>query len=595
MLEERKRMLKLFAVIIYPIMAVVVVRFSNFKGKSLMKLIDYMDKEMRERPYHFEVSITTIKILMVFTLIYVMIFFLIITSLKNTMPGIEHDSAHWENAKKISKKLQAKKGDEELEKQYKNILFSQNLRVSIDERGANINTLVMGEPGTQKTRGFIIPNILQLNCNMVITDPKGEILKKTGNYLVSNGYDVRVLDLSDLVKSHGYNPFRYFRNDEDIFLFVNNMWASMDDKTAAKGEQIWSDLAKCMLMSFCLYLHHFAPKEEQNMTSVMKIFACIDDSENKKNDDPVDKLFKRIKRLGETSYGYYEMWNSAKGRTLASIRATFASRMAAFNLDTMKSLSYKDEMEILDLATKKVAIFMILSDSTSVYNFMAGTLYTQIFQQLYDYADHIADGPLPRHVRFFLDEFGNIALPDDYHRILSTSRSRNISFIMVLQNKQQIEAIFEKYYKTLYGDCAWYVFLGSHELETCKYYSELLGKYTVHAYTYSKNYGRQGGTTKQEQLIERDLMTPREVARLSKRKCIVYTDDKGAVLDRKYNLKRHTKYRFIADHKKDKVYDWGSSPLAVGSVNVVDNHYSGRLTALPEADGYLLDVDEYEN
>ena len=594
LLEERKKMLKCFAFIMYPIFLIAVIRFSSIKADNLIKFIDYMEQEMKERPLHFEFTMRTIKAILIFSIIYLVVFYMIITSLKDTMPGKEHDSAHWVDGKKVSKKMCAKKGDGELPKEDRNMVFSKNVRVSIDSPGANINTLVIGEPGSKKTRSFIIPNMLQLNCNMVVTDPKGEILKKTGRFLTENGYDVRVLDLSVLVKSHGYNPFQYFRNDEDIFLFVNNMWSSMDDKTAVKGEQIWSDLAKCMMMSFCLYLNHFAPKEEQNMTSVMKIFTYIDDSETKKNDDPVDKLFKRIKKVGDTSYGYYQMWSSAKGRTLASIRATFASRMAVFNLDTMKSMSYKDEMGILDLATKKVAIFMILSDSTSAYNFMAGTLYTQVFQQLYDYADHIANGPLPRHVRFFLDEFGNIALPDDYHRILSTSRSRNISFIMVLQNKQQIEAIYEKHYKTIYGDCAWYVFLGSHELDTCKYYSEILGKHTIRAFVKTKSYGRQGGSSIQEQIVARDLMTPGELTRLNRNKCIVFTDNQGAVLDSKYDLLKHPNYEYIADNNKGEIYDWGTSPLAIGSVKVMDDHYGGKLAALPKSDGYLLDVDEYE-
>ena len=215
--------------------------------------------------------------------------------------------------------------------------------------------------------------------------------------LLQSGSELKVFTLQ------GDERFNAFK--DDILLFVNNMWAAMDDKTATKGEQIWSDLAKSMMMSFCLYLYHFAPKDEQNMSTIMKIFGYIDDSETKKNDDPVDKLFKRIKNAKESSYGYYEMWSSAKGRTLSSVRATFASRMSVFNLESMQSMTFKDEMDILDLATKKVAVFMIIPDNNSVYNFMVGTLYTQMFQQLYDYADHVANGPLPRPVRFFMDEF----------------------------------------------------------------------------------------------------------------------------------------------------------------------------------------------
>lgn len=288
------------------------------------------------------------------------------------------------------------------------------------------------------------------------------------------------------------------------------------------------------------------------------------------------------------------MWSSAKGRTLSSVRATFASRMSVFNLESMQSMTFKDEMDILDLATKKVAVFMIIPDNNSVYNFMAGTLYTQMFQQLYDYADHVANGPLPRPVRFFMDEFSNIALPDDYQKILSTSRSRNISFVIVLQDKQQIEAIFEKYYRTLYGNCAWQLFLGSLELETCKYYSELMGKCTIHAYTYTKNYGRQGGSSRQEQLIQRDLRTPGEVRSLDKKKCFLITPYYGVVQDYKYDLKKHEFYDGVADKKGDIPYDWGKAPLSIGTVEVVDGQYSGKLMALPKADGYLLDVDEYE-
>jgi type IV secretion system protein VirD4 len=285
-------------------------------------------------------------------------------------------------------------------------------------------------------------------------------------------------------------------------------------------------------------------------------------------------------------------WSSAVGRTLASIRATFSSRMSVFNLASMKSLTYKDELNLLDLATENVAIFMVIPDNNSVYNFLAGTLYTQIFQQLYDYADHVCNGPLPRHVRFFMDEFCNVALPNDYQKILSTSRSRNVSFVIVLQDKQQIEAIFEKYYRTLYGNCAWQLFLGSLELETCKYYSELLGKETIHAYTYTKNYGRQAGASRQEQLIERELMKPDEVRALPKKECVLYTPYYGVVRDLKYDMTRHPFYDQISDGNGVPPYVWGEAELALGNVRVLDPSYAGRLAVLPEVKGELLEVED---
>ncbi len=402
-----------------------------------------------------------------------------------------------------------------------------------------------------------------------------------------------MLDLVEHFRSHGYNPFPYFRSDDDILLFVNNMWGAMEDKTATKGEQIWDDQAKNMMMSLCLYLYHYAPEEEQNLSTIMFMFNNINDAEDKKTEDPVDRVFSRIPR-DDTSYTYYMAWSTAKGRTLASIKATFSSRMSVFNLPSMQALTYRDEMNLLDLATKKVAIFMVIPDNNSVYNFMAGTLYTQIFQQLYDYADHVVYGGLPCHVRFFMDEFANIALPNDYQKILSTSRGRNMSFVIVLQDKQQIEAIFEKYYRTIYGNCAWQLFLGSLELETCKYYSELLGKETIHAFTYSKNYGRQGGSSRQEQLIERDLMKPDEVRALPKSDCVLITPYDGVVRDKKFNLKKHPLYSEISDGRGKKPYLWGEASLAVGGVSLLSTGYVGELTQLPKANGRLMNVDELD-
>ena len=624
MLLQRKRMMTILSLTMYPVLLLLMMRLSSFSGGNLVKFIDFISDDVSVHPLRISWNRHTLPVCFIFTVAYAVIWFLIITSLKNTRFGEEHGSAKWVSADTLGRKLKArrsrsdrkerKKRLHEIRERYllrnerkkalkeekrrsrndlfrQNILFSDKVKVAMDTKCENINTLILGGAGRMKSRGFIMPNIMQMNSNIVCTDPKGEILKKTGHLLKKNGYDVRVLDLVEHYRSHGYNPFPYFRSDDDILLFVNNMWGAMEDKTATKGEQIWDDQAKNMMMSLCLYLYHFAPKEEQNISNVMLMFNNINDSEDKKTADPVDRLFEKIPK-DDTSYTYYKAWSSAVGRTLASIRATFSSRMSVFNLSSMKALTYKDEMNLLDLATKKVAIFMVIPDNNSVYNFMAGTLYTQIFQQLYDYADHVCNGPLPRHVRFMMDEFGNIALPNDYQKILSTSRSRNVSFVIVLQDKQQIEAIFEKYFRTIYGNCAWQLFLGSLELETCKYYSELLGKETIHAYTYTKNYGRQGGSSRQEQLIERDLMKPDEIRALPKRECVLYTPYYGVVRDLKYDMTRHPFYDQVSDGNGVPPYVWGEADLAVGSIRILGPNYAGKLVPLPKADGVLMEVED---
>ena len=475
-----------------------------------------------------------------------------------------------------------------------NTLFTANVKVGMSSRADNINCLILGGAGTGKSRSFIIPNLIQMNCNPVITDPKGEILKKTGQLLKDNGYDVRVLDLIHHSKSYCYNPFVYFRNDDDVLQFVNNMWDAMEDKTAQKGDPIWPEQAKNLMLSLCFYLFHFAPKDEQNMDMVIQMANAITSSDEKKNPDAVAMLFEAIEDKNDTAYTYYTAWSVAQDVTLTSILTTFKSRMAVFNLESMKRLTYTDEIGIRDLADGKVAIFMVIPDNTKVYNFIAGTLYTQMFQQLYDIADNECCGPLPRPVRFFMDEFANVALPDDYNTILSTSRSRNVSFIIVLQDKQQIEAIFEKYWRNIYGNCAFYLFLGSMELETCKYYSDLLGKETIVVTNWTKNYGKGGGSSKQEQKVGRELLTPDELRSIGRRRCVLYTQDYGACFDFKYNMKHHPLYRKLADRKGDKPYDWGSAPYLEDSAVSLLKSYNGPVARLPEVNGELMDPEEIE-
>ncbi|MBR1508992.1 MAG: type IV secretory system conjugative DNA transfer family protein [Eubacterium sp.] len=424
--------------------------------------------------------------------------------------------------------------------------------------------------------------------------PKGEICKKTGRLLKRFGYDVRVLDLKKHDKSHGYNPFEYFRSDDDILMFANNMWEAMEDKTASRGDPTWPELARAMLLSFMLYLFHYAPPDEQNFDMVVELMhkVKIDDEKGKAATvSELDNLFDRIPH-DDTAYGYYKDWSTSSGRTLASIYVTLSAKLSVFNLESMRKLTFKDEMGILDLADKKVAIFMVIPDDTAVYNFLAGTLYTQMFQQLYDYADGLPSGALPQHVRFYMDEFANIALPNDYQRILATARSRNMSFVIVLQDKQQIEAIFEKHYKSILSNCNFRLFLGTNEIETCEYFSKFLGKETITVASETKNYGKGGGSSRNESKTGRELMTADELLKLSKRKCVIYIPGESACMDFKEDMTRHKYYRYIADGIRTwkNGYDWGEDNITHGKMQLLDNDYLGDIRSIEgsDSDGWKI-------
>lgn len=643
MLEKRKRQMWKLAALIYPFIVFMTIKLAPYTGSSLAEFIDNSDQAMTGNPFSFQWSDKTPRLIVAVSIVYFTGMYIYITSMKNTRYGEEYGSARWEEAKRLGRKYRAHatpgefvrenfrklkigymgfklwklrrskdaniedicsleaekealllKEIRELPYWRRNVQMSEYVKINIQSKQDNINTLILGGSGTGKSRSHIIPNIMQLNSSFICTDPKGEILRKTGNLLKLAGYDIRVLDLKNHNKSHGYNPFVYFRNDDDVLLFVNNMWSAMEDKAATKQDQMWSDLAKTMLMSFILFIFHYCPIEEQNFDTVMHMYHQIEITEQKGEPSILDKIYDKIPE-DDPAYGYYKDWSVAQGRTLASICSTFSSRMTVFNLDSMKSLTYKDEMGITDLATKKVAIFLLLPDDNAVYNFLAGTLYTQTFQQLYDYADNVVHGALPQHVRFYMDEFANIALPNDYQKILSTARSRNMSFVIVLQDKQQIEAIFEKYYRTIYGNCSTYLFLGSGELETCKYYSELLGDETVVVYNWTKNYGRNSGMSRSENRVARKLMTPDEVKKLDKKECIVYINNEYAVKDNKTDMTQHRYYRFISDGEFEEAnrYDWGTCDDAIGDITVLSNSYGGHLDTLPETkEKWVLLSDE---
>ena len=293
---------------------------------------------------------------------------------------------------------------------------------------------------------------------------------------------------------------------------------------------------------------------------------------------PVDMIFAKLEKEkpGHIAVGYYKDYHKGGAKTLQSIQSTLSSKLAYFNLEALQKLTITDDIDIRSFATQKTALFCVTPDSKSSLNFLIGTLYQQMFQQLYDLADDVYDGPLPIHIRFLMDEFANIALPDDYHKILSTARSRNISFAIVLQDKSQIEKTFETLHKTILGDCSEWLFLGSNEKETCEYFSALVGKETVMSRSTSQSHGVNANYTVQYTPTQRDLMTPDEMRRKSNKLAILIIEGENALRDEKYNMKQHPNYYMIAEGKNlkreedpAKIYDWGSTAQSKGHMQSI--------------------------
>ena len=610
MLQERKKTLVLVLVLTYPFVLYGLIRAAPFiTHNGLSYFIDNLERDLSIHPFRIFFVNQTPKIVLIGTIIYALIGAAIYDSLKNTRPGEEHGSARWATVREINKKYAAKEVVfPEAPKWMQDMILTNRARLGFDfyRHGKNGNTLIWGGPGTWKSRGYIIPNLMQMNCNYVVTDPKGELAKKCGDMLKRMGYRVIVFDVSNPEKSVCYNPFVYFRNDMDVLDFVNNFFSSQEQKDSLKENQFWDDMAKNLMMAFCFLLYHEAPKEEQNMATVLQLLQAAEVSEEDGFMSPVDMIFAKLEKEkpGHIAVGYYKSYHKGGPKTLQSIQSTLSSKLAYFNMEALQKLTITDDIDIRSFATQKTALFCVTPDSKASLNFLIGTLYQQMFQQLYDLADNVYDGPLPIHIRFLLDEFANIALPDDYQKILSTARSRNISFAIVLQDKSQIEKIFDTIYKTLMACCSEWLFLGSNEKETCEYFSALVGKETVMVRSTSISHGMNANYTVQYTPTQRDLMTADEMRRKSNKLAILIIEGENALKDEKYNMKKHPNYYMVAEgknlkRKKEpaKIYDWGSTKQAKARMewqwNIAeeDRDKVVRVDEI-EADGVVMSEEE---
>ena len=478
--------------------------------------------------------------------------------------GEEHGSAQWGNAQAVNRKYSSKHFAE-------NKLLTQHVRMGLDthKHRRNLNTVVIGGSGAGKTRFYAKPNLCQANTSFVILDPKGELLRDTGHLLEKKGYEVRVLDLLNMEKSFCYNPFVYLRDDNDVQRLVTNLFKSTTPKDSKSNDPFWDTAASMLLMAFVLYLKYEALPEEQNFTMVMELLRAAEvREEDEEYQSPVDELFDRLemKQPDHIAVKYYRDYRSGSAKTLKSIQITLAARLEKFNLRSLTALTATDELDLPSLGEKKVALFALIPDNDTSFNFLVSILYTQIFQQLFHLADHKYGGSLPVPVHFLMDEFANVSLPDDFDKLLATMRSRNISVSIILQNIAQLKALFEKQWESILGNCDELLYLGGNEASTHKLISEsYLGKSTLWLDSYGKSKGHSGSYSTNTSIIGRELMQPDEVRMLDNRYALLFIRGERPILDEKYEILKHPNVALTRDGKAAP-YEHGGTGCAVAGV-----------------------------
>ena len=372
-------------------------------------------------------------------------------------------------------------------------------------------------------------------------------------------------------KSHCYNPFVYIKTDNDVQKLVTNLFKSTTPKGSSTNDPFWDTAASMLLLALIFYLKYEAPEEEQNFVMVMELLRAGD---VKEDDDeyvsPLDMLFNRLETRNpeHIALKYYRAYHSGSAKTLKSIQVTLAARLEKFNLESMAQLTQTDELDLPSLGEKKVALFAIIPDNDTSFNFLVSVLYTQLFQQLFYLADYKYGGSLPVHVHFVMDEFANVSLPDDFDKILSVMRSREVSVSIILQNLAQLKALFEKQWESIVGYCDEFLYLGGNEQSTHKYVSELLGKETIDTNTYGRSYGSHGSYSTNDQIAGRELLTPDEVRMLDNNYALLFIRGERPVKDFKFNLKEHfNSINTPIGNKEIKPYLHGGTENSIGTIS----------------------------
>jgi type IV secretion system protein VirD4 len=563
----KRRTVATFLIFVIPwfivcyILALVIPAFVN--SNDWRTRIDLLESSF-DKLYPLTLYPATYVAIGVFTFGYILAVYGIRFSKKDYRLGREYGDARWGNIDHINHAIGVRhpkllrflsrfsvlNKDEKLTRQLRErILLSKHLSINLDtwRHGRNCNVVVVGGAGAGKTRGYVKPNLLQGNTSFVVLDPAGEILRDNGYSLESMGYKIRVIDLTDMEKSDKYNPFVYIRSDNDVMTLITSLIKNTTPAGSSTSDPFWEKAETMLVSSLMLLLYHYGLPSERNFSMLMALLTEAKGDASREN--ILDTLFACYDSVypGNIASLTYNRFKSGADKTMQSIIITASARLAKFDLESLQNLTMDDEMEFETYGDRKTALFIKTPVVDSSFNFMAGMVYTQLFQQLYSVADKEPSGHLKIPVHFLMDEFANVKLPEDFEKILSTSRKHWILISIILQNVAQLKAIYEKSWESIVGNCDTFIYLGGNEQSTHEYISKALGKETIRTKTYQMTRGGHGSSSVNFNQLGLELMSPDQVRRLDNRKCIVMVRGERPVMDDKYRLKSHPNIKTSAD------------------------------------------------
>lgn len=504
-------------------------------GGNLLSVMEKLAERIQE-PWRIEWCENSIRSIVLCFLLYGFGGIVYFGTRPNLRQGEEHGSAKWGSPKELNAQL----------KQKHSFPLTKHVSIGMDthKHQRNLNVFVLGGSGAGKTRSVVLPGIMEdSDCSFIITDPKSEILENVGYLLLERGYRIRVLNLLDMNRSDGYNPFRYLRNETDALKLITNLIRNTTPRNAGGSDPFWEKAETALLQSLMLYLWYEAPEEEQNFSMIMKMLSYADVREEKESYvSALDLLFNQLAANdpNHIAVKQYRIYKQGAGKTAKSINVSLAVRLSAFNLEQIQHITDHDDMQIGRIGDEKTAIFAVIPDNDTSLSYIVGMLYTQIIQELFYQALRRPGRRLKHHVRMLLDEFCNIGIPEGFDQSLATMRSREVSATVIVQNLAQIKGLYKDgSWEKVTGNCDSLLYLGGNEQSTHEYISKLLGKETIDTRTHGQTKGKSGSYSTNMQTTGRELLTPDEVRLLDNSKALLFIRGFPAVMDDKYDLNHH--------------------------------------------------------